>query len=240
MKDSVTADRFLDGRVVVKQPAQGFRAGLDAVMLAAAVPARAGGDALELGAGAGTVSLCVARRVEGARVTGIEIDVSLALLANTNAKANGMAEHVTFTAADALALPAHLKRPFDHVFCNPPFHGDEGEAPPDDAKARAVQDRGKLAAWITAGVKRTVSGGTFTMILRADRLAEAMATLPDRGLTLFPLWPRASEPAKRIILQLRQGAKNPLRMLPGFVLHDADGKYTPEADAVLRGAALAL
>ena len=241
MVSANTTDRFLDGRVVVKQPAAGFRAGLDAVMLAAAVPVRAGGDALELGAGAGTASLCVAKRVEGARVTGVEIDVALTLLANNNAKANGMAEHVTFAAADALALPAHLRRPFDHVFCNPPFHGEDGEAPPDEAKARAVQDQGKLSAWITAGVKRTVSGGTFTLILRADRLAEALAALPDRGLTIFPLWPRRDEPAKRVLLQLRQGAKTPLRVLPGLTLHEADGKYTPEADAVLRqGASLAL
>jgi len=235
-----TEDRFLDGRVIVRQPAAGFRAGLDAVVLAAAVPARQGGDALELGAGAGTASLCLAKRVEGTRVTGVEIDAAMVMLANANAKANGMAEHASFAAADALALPAHLKRPFDHVFCNPPFHGDDGEAPPDEAKARAVKDEGRLSAWLAAGVKRTVSGGTFTMILRADRLGEALATLGDRGLTIFPLWPRADEPAKRIILQVRQGSKSPLRVLPGLALHETDGRYTPRADAVLRGAGLTL
>jgi len=233
-----TEDRFLDGRVIVRQPASGFRAGLDAVMLASAVPARSGGDALELGAGAGTASLCLARRVEGLRIKAVEIDVALTLLANNNAKANGMAERVAFAAADALALPAHLRSPFDHVFCNPPFHGDDGEAPPDEAKARAVQDGGKLSAWIVAGMKRTVSGGTYTLILRADRLGEALEALPERGVTVFPLWPRANEAAKRMILQARQGARTPLRVLPGLVLHDAEGKYTPEADAVLRGKAL--
>ena len=234
MIKDVTEDRFLDGSVIVRQPAHGFRAGLDAVMLAAAVPARAGGDALELGAGAGTASLCLARRVEGVRINGIEIDVGLVLLANANAKANGMEATVNFAAGDALALPAQLRRPFDHVFCNPPFHGDEGEAPPDEAKARALQDGGKLSAWIAAGLKRTVSGGSLTMILRADRLGEALGTLPDRGVTIYPLWPRAGEAAKRVILQVRQGARTPLRMLPGLVLHGADGKYTREADAVLR------
>jgi tRNA1(Val) A37 N6-methylase TrmN6 len=178
--------------------------------------------------------------VEGVRVKGVEIDAALAMLANSNAKANGMAERVAFIAADALALPPQLRSPFDHVFCNPPFHGDDGEAPPDEAKARAVKDEGKLSAWITTGLKRTVSGGTFTMILRADRLGEAMITLPDRGLTIFPLWPRAGEQAKRVLLQVRQGTKAPLRVLPGLTLHEADGKYTPDADAVLRGEGLLL
>jgi len=46
-------------------------------------------------------------------------------------------------------------------------------------------------------------------------------------------------PAKRVILQVRNGSRAPLVILPGFVLHDAGGHYTPEADAVLReGAAL--
>ena len=241
MNDAVTEDRFLDGAVIVRQMERGFRAGLDAVMLAAAVPAHAGEEVLELGAGAGTASLCLAHRVEGLRIAGVEIDAALAALANSNAEANGMAERVSFTAADALALPANLRRPFDHVFCNPPFHGDDGEAPPDEARARALQDGGKLSAWIGAGLKRTASGGTFTLILRADRLGEAMASLPDRGLTLFPLWPRTGEPAKRAILQVHRGVRAPLRVLPGLPLHEADGRYTPQADAVLReGAALPL
>jgi len=234
MNDAVTEDRFLGGSVIVRQMERGFRAGLDAVMLAAAVPARAGEEVLELGAGAGTASLCLARRVEGVRIAGIEIDAGLAALANANAEANRMIARVAFVAADALALPAELRRPFDHVFCNPPFHGDDGEAPPDEARARALQDGGKLSAWIGAGLKRTTSRGTFTLILRADRLGEAMASLPDRGLTLFPLWPRTGEPAKRAILQVRHGARAPLRVLPGLALHEADGRYTPQADAVLR------
>ena len=237
MNTGATEDRFLGGRIVVRQMVQGFRSGLDAVMLAAAIPASTGEHVLELGAGAGTASLCLAWRADGARIEGIEIDPALTSLANANAEANAMTARVEFLAGDALALPAHLRRPFDHVFCNPPFHGDEGETPPDEARALALQDGGKLSAWIAAGLKRTVSGGSFTMILRGDRLGEALATLPDRGVSIFPLWPRAGEPAKRVILQARMNTRTPLRVLPGLVLHGADGKYTPEADAVLRNGA---
>jgi tRNA1(Val) A37 N6-methylase TrmN6 len=234
-----TDDKFLGGRVVVRQLTHGFRAGLDAVMLAAAVPARPGGAALELGAGAGTASLCLARRIEDLTIAGLEIDERLVDLANANAAANGMDGRVSFVAGDALDPPAALRRPFDHVFCNPPFHGEEGEVSPDAARARALQDEGQLAGWVVAGLKRTASKGTFTMILRADRLGEALAVLPPRGVTVFPLWPRADAQAKRIIVQVRNGSRAPLAILPGLVLHEADGCYTPEADAVLReGASL--
>jgi len=235
-----TLDTFLNGRVAVRQMRAGFRAGLDAVVLAAAVPSVAGDAVLELGAGAGTASVCVAARVADCSVMGVEIDPSLASLANDNAQANAMAPRVRFAACDVFDLPPELKREFAHVLCNPPFH-DGGEVSPDTARDRALRDRGELGAWMETGLKRTVSGGTFTAIVRADRMSEALARLPGRGVSIFPLWPRQREPAKRIILQTHKGSRAASALLPGLVLHNADGSYTPEADRVLRdGAPLAM
>jgi tRNA1(Val) A37 N6-methylase TrmN6 len=234
------AETFLGGRVRVEQPQVGFRSGLDAVMLAAAIPARAGETALELGTGAGTASLCLASRVAHVTITGVEIASELAALASRNADANGMAARVSFAAADVFALPTALKRGFDHVLVNPPFHG-EGQAPPDPARARALNDQGQLTDWLRLGLQRTVSGGYFTAILRADRLGEALAALPAGGVTIFPLWPRAGEAAKRVILQVRKASGAALVLSPGLILHDESGAYTRQADAVLRcGEALAL
>jgi tRNA1(Val) A37 N6-methylase TrmN6 len=232
------SETFLDGLVRVTQPQAGFRSGLDAVMLAAAVPATAGQTALELGAGAGTVSLCLMARVQGLTLTGVEIDESLVALASQNAAANGM--DVTFTAADIFALPSALKRDFDHVLANPPFHG-EGQISPDSARATALMDGGTLKDWLKLGLQRTVSNGFFTVILRADRLNEALAVLPEKGVCAFPLWPRTGEAPKRVIVQVRKGSAALFALLPGLVLHQPDGSWTPEADAVLRrGTALAL
>ncbi len=228
-------DRFLDGRIAVVQPEDGFRSGLDAVMLAAAVPAGPGAQILELGSGAGVAALCLAARVPDCSIAGVEQDPELAALAGRNAQANGMADRVQFVAADAFDLPAALRRDFDHVFCNPPFHGEEGQASPDAARAAALHDGGRLGDWLRAGLRRTVSGGSFTAILRTDRLGDALAALPHRGTLIQPLWPRAGAQARRVILQLRKGARRPLGFLPGLALHEADGRYTEAADAILRG-----
>ncbi|MEO8302204.1 MAG: methyltransferase, partial [Rhizomicrobium sp.] len=129
---------------------------------------------------------------------------------------------------------------FDQVFANPPFHG-EGQVSPDAARATALMDDGALNDWLKLGLQRTVSGGFFTAILRADRLNEALAALPERGLCAFPLWPRQDEAPKRVIVQARKGSNAPFALLPGLVLHQEDGSWTPQADAVLRrGNALAL
>jgi tRNA1(Val) A37 N6-methylase TrmN6 len=225
------SETFLDGRVKVAQPESGFRSGLDAVMLAAAVPALAGQNVLELGAGSGAASLCLTARVSGLRLTGVERDAALAALAQDNAASNGA--DCTFVAADIFALPPELKRDFDSVFANPPFHG-EGQVSPDAARAAALMDGGKLSDWLKLGLQRTGSGGFFTAILRADRLNEALAALPERGLCAFPLWPRQGEVPKRVIVQARKGSNAPFALLPGLVLHQEDGSWTPEADAVLR------
>lgn len=207
-------------------------------MLAAAIPARAGENVLELGAGPGTASLCLAARVKGLGITGVEIDQTLVELANTNAMANGC--NCRFLAADIFHLPPELKRDFDHVFCNPPFHGP-GAVSPSDRRATALRDAGKLGDWLTLGLQRTISGGFFTTIVRADRLTEALAVLPRQGLVVLPLWPKAGEPAKRVIVQVKKASRAPFVLLPGLVLHQGDGVSTPQADDVLRrGAPLAL
>ena len=232
------SETFLDGRVKVAQPESGFRSGLDAVMLAAAVPAMSGQAVLELGAGSGAASLCLMARIGGVRVTGVERDAALVALARDNAAANGA--DCTFVAADIFALPPELKRDFDSVFANPPFHG-EGQVSPDAVRAAALMDDGTLQNWLRLGLQRTVSGGFFTTILRADRLNEALGALPERGLCAFPLWPRQGEAAKRVIVQARKGSNAPFALRPGLVLHREDGSWTPGADAVLRrGNALAL
>jgi tRNA1Val (adenine37-N6)-methyltransferase len=232
------SETFLDGRVKVTQPGTGFRSGLDAVMLAAAVPAKPGDSALELGAGAGTASLCLEARVPGVNITGVELDAELIALARENAAANNARAH--FTAADIFALPPDLKRDFDQVFANPPFHG-EGQVSPDPARASALMDDGRLGDWLKLGLQRTISGGYFTAILRADRLNQALAALPQKGLCAFALSPRTGEASKRVIVQARKGSNAPFALLPGLVLHQPDGSWTPDADAVLRrGGALAL
>jgi tRNA1Val (adenine37-N6)-methyltransferase len=205
-------------------------------MLAASVPAQDGDELLELGAGAGIASLCVAARISGCCVSGLEVFPELVALAQANARANGVEERVAFACADIFDLPKPWRRSFNHVFCNPPFHGAQGTTSPRAERALALQDKGLLANWLAFGLKRVRAGGTFTAIIRADRLREALKALPPTGIAIFPLWPRAGEPAKRIIVQARKNAHTPLMLLAGLVLHEENGEYTRDADAVLRDA----
>jgi tRNA1(Val) A37 N6-methylase TrmN6 len=192
---------------------------------------------LELGSGAGVASLCLAARVPACTITGAEIDSELVLRARESTAANEMIDRVTFVEADVLKLPRQLCTAFDHVLCNPPFHDGAGERSPYANRARALQDFGDLPRWLETGLKRTAPQGIFTAILRADCLDQALKVLKGHGVSAFPLWSKRAVAAKRVLIQVRRGRRTPFALLPGLVLHEEDGRYTREADAILRGGA---
>ncbi len=230
----VTEDGFLDNKLRIRQPRSGFRAGLDAVMLAAAIPAEPGQQVLELGAGVGTASLCLATR-SACHITGIEIDPALVALANQNAALNGCADRVRFLAGDALNLK--LNQPFSHVLCNPPFHDSATRPSPHAARARALREEGQLKDWVKSGLYYIDTNGSYSLIIRADRVSEVLEIVPEQGTHILPLLPQEGAAPKRAILRHRPAARHGLIRLPGLVLHPPGGGYTPEADAILRGRA---
>lgn len=243
---ATTEDGFLDNRLVIRQPRDGYRAAIDPLFLAAAVPAEEGQRALDLGAGVGVAALALAHRVPGLHVSGIEIDPALMRLAAENAKANGFQGRTDFMRGDVSRPPARLAPgTFHHVMANPPYLEETaGRASPDPARAAAnVEGQAgaggaDLAAWLRLGLAMTKNGGTLTVIHRAERLTDVLDRLKGLagGVILFPLWPDwQGSPAKRVVIQAIKGSRAPLTLARGITLHEEGGAYTAEAEAVLRG-----
>ncbi len=234
-----TEDALLDGRVRLRQPARGFRAGLDAVLLAAFVPARPGEAVLEAGCGSGAAFLCLAARVPGLRIAAVEREATMAALARDNAAANGADATVTEGDVADVALARRLG-PCDHAFANPPYWPD-GTPPPGAVRRAATHESGAgLAAWVAFLVAALRDRGTVSLVLPAARFDAAIAALhgADCGsVTMLPVAPRASEAAKRVLVRARKRGRAPARLLPPFVLHRADGAFTAAAEDVLRNAA---
>ena len=239
--DALTEDTLLGGRVRLLQPVTGLRAGLDAVLLAAGIPARAGQRVLEAGCGTGAVFLCLLARVPGLRVLAVEREPALAALARRNAALNGWADQVEVLEGD-IADPTLLAgRPAaDHAFANPPYWPGGSLPPARLRRAATHQDTGPpLADWAATLAGGLAHRGSLTFVLPASRFAEAAGAMQAarcHGVALLPLWPHAGQPARRVLVQARRQGRQPDWVAPGLVLHGAAG-WTPEADAVLRHAA---
>ncbi|MCA7119602.1 MAG: methyltransferase [Acidibrevibacterium sp.] len=235
---------LLGGRVAYSQPRDGFRSGIEPVLLAAAVPARAQERVLEAGCGAGAALLCLAARLPGISGCGIERDPALAALAARNIAANGWAARLAILAGDITAPPI-AGESFDHVCANPPWHDDAATPSPHPSRRAAkIAAADLLARWVAALAARLRRRGSATLILPAAQLGRALAAIAAAGLgaaRVLPLWPRAGRPARLMLLQARKGAAGGEQILPGLVLHDEAGRFTDAAEAVLRhGAGLVL
>jgi len=239
---AAVADALLGGRVRIAQPAGGYRAAVDPLLLAASVPAAAGERALDLGAGAGAAALCLAARVPGLDVDGIELQPGLAAAAEEGARLSGLGARVRVRAGDLRSPPQRIAAGgYDHVLANPPYlRAGDATPPPDPSKAAAnVEGEGGLPAWTEAAARLLRPRGLLALVHRADRLGDVLAALRPRfgDLVLLPVHPRAGAPALRILVSARLGGRGPDAVLPGLVLHRADGRFTDEAEAVLRDAA---
>lgn len=246
-EDELTRNGFLGGRVQLWQPARGYRAGVDPVLLAAAVPARAGEAVLELGCGAGQALLCLAARVPGLALAGVELQAPYADLARRNAAASGQAIDVYET--DLAAMPEALKqRQFQHVIANPPYYKAGAHSQARDAGRKVALGEGTpLSDWIAAAARRLAPKGYLHMIQRADRLPDMLAGCSGvlGSLEVLPLAPRQARAAELVILRARKGGRADFRLHAPLILHEGDRherdgeSYRPEIRAVLRdGAAL--
>jgi len=236
MERSLTEDALLGGRLRLLQPARGYRVAVDAVLLAAAVDAAPGQRILDLGAGVGAVGLCLAARLAGCSVVGIELQAALAELAERNANLNGMAHRVRTVVHDlARPMPADLGR-FDHVVTNPPYLAAAVADPsPDPSKALAtVESSADLARWLAVATAAAEPAGTLLIIHRSDRLDEILGHLGQLGWGDVTV--KRLPPAARILVRARRADRPTRHDAAPLTLHRPDGRYTDEAEAILRHA----
>lgn len=244
---SLTEDGFLGGRLRILQPEKGFRAGIDSVFLAAAVPCAAGESVFEAGVGTGVAAMCLLARTPTIHLTGVELATRYAMLCEENARRNGFEARVRVIRADlkdalrrdVVSMP--VPGSFNHALANPPFHEDVKSTPsPNLLKAQAhAFGPADLELWVKVLHSMVALRGTVTLVHKADMLGKLLQAMEERfgDIRVAPLFPRTGTAANRVIVQGVKGSKAPLQLLQGLILHDQNGRFTPEAEAVLRDGA---
>ena len=235
--------RLLGGAARLRQARGGYRAGLDAALLAAAVAGdlAEGASGIEAGCGAGGALVQAALRAPGARLVGLERDPGAVRLADENVALNGLTARVSAQAGDVDAgfTASGLGRA-DVAFANPPYFDDPAALrPPAAARRGAWMADGGLAAWTGFLLAAVRDGGAVTLVHRADRLGDLLSLLAEKAgdLQVRPVHAFSDAPAKRVLVRCRRLSRGPLRLLPPLVVHAPEGAPAPYAAALLRGEA---
>jgi len=239
----LTEDAFLGGRLRLRQPKSGHRAGHDAMLLAAATPARPGDRVVDFGAGVGAAGLALATRISGIRIVLVEIDEILAELARGNAASNRIEAKIIAmdlaSGAEAFAGAGLAPDSVDVVLMNPPFNDSKRHrsSPNRNRQIAHVADAATLESWVHAARRILKSAGVLTLIWRADGIAQVLAAL-DRGfgsLAILPVHGNAATPAIRVLIRAIKGGRAPAAIYPGLMLNDESGLPNKQVQEILAG-----
>ncbi|MBX9977802.1 MAG: methyltransferase [Alphaproteobacteria bacterium] len=238
-EETFTQDYLLNGRIMLRQPVNGYRVAIDPVFLAAAVDAKEGESILDIGAGVGAASLCLAVRQPQCKIVGLEVQRDYVRLAAQNIELNNLRDRVEMLHGDLLRPPPRLAAgTFSHVMTNPPYlESHRGKSSPHADKNKANQETDvDLESWARFCLLMVKPKGTVTFIHRADRLDHIMAYFAGKlgNITIYPLWPGKGKSAKRVIVSGIKNMNGALKLSQGMFLHEADGRFTRDAESVLR------
>ena len=238
----VTYDRFLGGAVTVVQPARGYRAGMDAVLLAASLSAKPGESLAEAGSGAGAALLCAAHRLPTCHFTGFERDPGAITLSGQGIAANAFAARADIRPHDVAERPSALENVYDQSFSNPPFFDPAAVRAPAPGKQAAYLADTPLKAWILFLHHITKPGGRITLVHRAAALADLLELLNPRTgeIEVLPIRPTPGAEAGRVLIRARKGLRRgPVTLYEAMALHDvAGGPFSTRASACFEAGAL--
>lgn len=238
-KPKETQDLLLGGRIVLKQPAEGYRVAIDPLLLAASVTANPGDTILDVGAGVGTVGLCLAVRLQHCKILGIERQKDLVRLANDNIILNNLRDRLEVLQGDLQSPPPRLAAgSYSQVVSNPPyFDVNQGRVSPIMNKGLSNhEDDFSLENWLKFCLLMLKPTGKITLIYRAEILDKLLSLFHGKAgnIKIFPLWPSTGKAAKLVIVQAEKGSKGGMNLLPGMVLHNQDGSFSMETDDILK------
>lgn len=230
----LTRDVLFDGELAIWQRRQGYRFGLDALLLATDLPdLPKGATVVDLGAGQGVVALTIARRYPQARVVAVERQKSLLELLHRNIDENDL-DNVSVMAGDIREyrdfLTPHIA---DLVVCNPPFY-PTGQRRPSPIRERAEarhELHGDLGDFVAASAYVLDQRGWLQMLTPPIRMMDAMDAARDtdlRPVCLRFYHTGRDTDAYLIEYRWRRGGAPDFAVRPPLYIYQSEGIYAPE------------
>ncbi len=240
IRDDETMESLFGGRLKILQKKKGYRYTIDSVLLAHFVEPKKGERILELGAGSGVISLLLAFRNPGVRVTGLELQADLADMAGRSVAMNGLEGRVKMICGDARKAADLLEaRSQDVVVFNPPYRKmGSGKLNPGREKALARHEiAGSIADFLRAASHALEPGGRVCLIYPCTRMVEAIHRMRVEKMEPKRLRMVHSKPGSRgdfILVEGMKGGGEELAVLPPLFIYKEGEGYSEELEALFR------
>lgn len=239
--NSLTHDTFFNGQISVKQPLNGYRFSIDAVILGNLADVKSGEKILDLGTGCGVIPLITCfRHPDTKMVFGAEIQQELAQIAKENAADNNLQDKITILHTDIKKItPADTGGKVESVLCNPPHFAEKsGRINPDSQRAVARHEIAMTLSDLTSAASRMiVAGGRLTVIYPCERLADLLEEMRRKGIEpekIRTIHPAPQTPARKVLAYGIKGKNPGLRIDPPLYIRTDPDHYSPEVDAMFR------
>ncbi len=236
-----TNDYLLDKKLKIFQPIDGYRASTDAVFLSSTLDknnVKKGDKILDVGAGTGAISLCLASRLKEKEVEilGVDIQEELVDLSNFSAKSNGFDGFLRYQNIDIREKNALKGGNFDFVITNPPYSDHDMPSPNKSKKLAHNHQDFDLTSWMSFCLRMLKPKGYILLINRAEAINEILLSMQNKAgnIQIIPLYSKENQVAKRVVVIAQKGAKGITKILPPFYIHNIDGSYTLKAENILR------
>ena len=236
----LTSDTLFDGRLNCLQPRQGYRFSIDAILLAHFIKPDPVGNILDLGAGCGVISLILAHRWPNLRLTGLELQNSLAFAFQRNIELNHLADRLNLIRGDLRKIKEVLSAgSFAQVVCNPPYYKcGSGRCNPDSEQAIARHEiMADLEDTVKAAFFAVKNKGRVAFIYPAERGAALLTSLHRHRLEpkrLQIVYSYPGGPGRLILVEGIRGGGEELQILPPFYIYQEPNsrQYSPEMAAL--------
>jgi tRNA1Val (adenine37-N6)-methyltransferase len=243
--DEVTLDEILDGRLRIFQKKKGYRFSLDAILLAHFISLKSRSKAIDLGTGSGIIPLILAIHFPNVDCIGLEIQESMASIAQKNTIVNCLQDRVTIIHGDASRIksffPAHS---FDVVIFNPPYRRiRSGRINPDPEKAIARHEiKGSLKLFLLAAEYLLKPRGQVFTIYPAKRMAGLielfrMSSIEPKRMRL--VFSDAESDAELALVEGRAGSLEEMKIESPIIIYGEDKKYSQQMKKIFSGLAFA-
>lgn len=238
----ISLDNFLDGKIKIYQPIKGYRAGTDAVLLAASIKTFKGYKILDIGSGAGTISFCLSFRCPGIEITGIEKNENYFFLSEKSLKLNKFKSKIKFFNED---LSKFKNKKFNIVVSNPPWYPKNSTYKStnkmiNEARVESIP----LKKWITYVSNILRYNGEYYTIFPYRRIEEIKKIL-KMYFNIIKIYPLASfenvAPNRAIIYAKKSNNLNQFSEHNKIIIHKIDKSFVKSINNVLKkGSSLCL